>query len=44
MKKLDEKSCKNLYRGWNFRIKIFGWEMLNHKGDRTGDKWHWWFE
>jgi hypothetical protein len=44
MKKLDEKSCKNLYGGWKFAIRLGEWVFLDHDGKRTGDKWHWWFE
>jgi hypothetical protein len=44
MKKLNEKECANLIGGWDFTVKIFGWEILDHTASRKGDKWHWWFE
>jgi hypothetical protein len=44
MKKLDTTSAEKIYGGWDFIIKIFGWEIVEHNGKRKGDKWHWWFE
>jgi hypothetical protein len=34
MKKLTEKECANLIGGWDFTLKIFGWEILEHVGNR----------
>jgi hypothetical protein len=44
MKRVGKKSRETIFGGWDFTVKIFGWEILDHNGDRKGDKWHWWFE
>jgi hypothetical protein len=44
MKKLNKKSCETLFGGLYFIMKIGSWTILDHRGNRTGDKWHWWFE
>ena len=44
MKRVDKKSRETIFGGWDFLMKIGSWTILDHRGNRTGDKWHWWFE
>ena len=37
IKKVDEKSYKNLYGGWIITVTIFGCQTLDNKDKRVGD-------